>query len=74
MALTEEKVYRYEANEFGDCCEIEVTKIMRDGVEISKSYHRKMMESGNDMSKESEKFQAFYNAAQINKMAKPQPE
>ena len=73
MAL-EKQVYvdRVTATEFGDLEIREVTKILENGVEVSKSYHRRVISSGDDVSKEDVRMKALYDSAQLNKMARPE--
>ena len=48
----------------------QATKVYKDGVEISKSYFRKVLEPGQDLSKEDEKVSAVASAVWTEKVVK----
>jgi|TARA_A100000172_G_scaffold75899_1_gene58959 hypothetical protein len=62
MALTKEKSYDYEIRtEYKHIQEREKTAIMEDGVEISSSYHRRVLTSDMDVSSESDEIKGMAN-------------
>ena len=64
MALTETKVIdKIEVVENGSLQVREATRIMKDGAEIAKTYHRWSFEPGSDISEMPANVQAIANAA-----------
>ena len=64
MALIETKIIdKIEVVENGTLQVREATKIMKDGAEIAKTYHRTSLTPGQDITDQPEKVQAIANAA-----------
>ena len=62
MALTKEKSYDYEIRtEYKHIQEREKTAIMEDSVEISSSYHRRVLTPDMDVSSESDEIKGMAN-------------
>ena len=59
MALTEKKEYKYEVLPNGSIQEREKTLIMRDGVVIADTNHRRVIEAGDDVTSESADLKAL---------------
>ncbi len=59
MALTEKKEYKYEILPNGSIQEREKTLIMRDGVVIADTNHRRVIEAGDDVSMERAELQGL---------------
>lgn len=66
----EKQIYmdRITITEYGDLEIREKTCVLEDGQELSFSYFRRVISSGDDVSNENQRIQALYNAAQIGKM------
>jgi len=63
MALTKEKSYDYEIRtEYKHIQEREKTAIMEDGVEISHSFHRRVLTPDADVSSESDEIKGMADA------------
>ena len=62
MALSKEKTYDYEIRtEYKHIQEREKTAIMEDGVELSSSYHRRVLTPDMDVSSESDEIKGMAN-------------
>jgi len=60
MALSKEKTYDYEIRtEYKHIQEREKTAIMEDGVELSSSYHRRVLTPDMDVSSESDEIKGM---------------
>ena len=60
MALSKEKTYDYEIRtEYKNIQEREKTAIMEDGVELSSSYHRRVLTPDMDVSSESDEIKGM---------------
>ncbi len=63
MSLTKEKSYDYEIRtQYKHIQEREKTSIMEDGVEVSSSYHRRVLTPDMDVSNESDEIKGMANA------------
>jgi hypothetical protein len=63
MALTKEKSYDYEIRtKYKHIQEREKTAIIEDGVEISSSFHRRVLTPDMDVSNESDEIKGMANA------------
>ena len=62
MSLTKEKSYDYEIRtQYKHIQEREKTSIMEDGVEVSSSYHRRVLTPDMDVSSESDEIKGMAN-------------
>ena len=63
MSLTKQKSYDYEIRtQYKHIQEREKTSIMEDGVEVSSSYHRRVLTPDMDVSNESDEIKGMANA------------
>lgn len=73
MALTKQVCERHvTATKFGDLEIREEHCYLEDGQVMASNYHRRVITSGSDVSQESERIQALYAAAQLNKVERPE--
>jgi hypothetical protein len=71
MSLTKEKSYDYEIRtQYKHIQEREKTSIMEDGVEVSSSYHRRVLTPDMDVSNESDEIKGMANALWTDEVKK----